>query len=205
MSEDLQLAGRAPYVHRVAISDSRIAACDESSVTFLYKPSRAKTCRRRTVNGMEFVRDFLQHTLPPGFQKIRYYGWMSAKSRIPLEEVRWLIWLFLGWTFWLARSRASGQAIEKSASAMCELWQHDASGRDHLRADGPTKRARPELPRQWISVITINPIEKVETSSGGRPTNLRADLKICGLFPLNHSSKCPCQQRRPSPPAASPI
>ena len=27
----------APYVHRVAISDSRIVACDESSVTFRYR------------------------------------------------------------------------------------------------------------------------------------------------------------------------
>jgi hypothetical protein len=96
----------APYVHRVAISDSRIAACDESAVTFLYKPSRTKTYRCRTVSGTEFVRGFLQHTLPPGFQKIRYYGWMSANSKTSLEEVRWLIWLFLGWTFWLASGHA---------------------------------------------------------------------------------------------------
>ena len=96
----------APYVHRVAISDSRIVSCDESTVTFLYKPSGKKTYRRRSVTGTEFVRGFLQHTLPPGFQKIRHYGWMSGNSRIGLDEVRWLVWLFLGWTFWLASDHA---------------------------------------------------------------------------------------------------
>ena len=60
----------APYVHRVAISDSRIVACDESSVTFRYTPSGSKTYRRRVaVPGDEFVRGFVQHTLPPRLSK----------------------------------------------------------------------------------------------------------------------------------------
>ena len=37
----------APYVHRVAISDSRIVGCDETSVTFRYKPSGTRTYRER--------------------------------------------------------------------------------------------------------------------------------------------------------------
>jgi hypothetical protein len=96
----------APYVNRVAISDSRIVECDQSSVTFKYKPSGEKADRQRTVPGGEFVRGFVQHTLPPGFQKIRHYGWMSANSKIRLDEVRWLIWLYLGWTYWLASGHA---------------------------------------------------------------------------------------------------
>ena len=58
------------------------------------------------VEGDEFVRGFVQHTLPTGFQKIHYYGWMSANSKISLDEVKWLIWLFLGWTYWLASGHA---------------------------------------------------------------------------------------------------
>jgi hypothetical protein len=96
----------APYVHRVAISDSRIVGCDETSVTFRYKPSGTRKYRERPVPGGEFVRGFVQHTLPPGFQKIRHYGWMSSNCKIGLDEVKWLVWLFLGWTYWLASGHA---------------------------------------------------------------------------------------------------
>lgn len=96
----------APYVHRVAISDSRIVDCDTASVTFLYKPTKSKAHRTRRVEGSEFVRGFVQHALPPGFQKVRHYGWMSANCRVSLDEVKWLVWLYLGWTFWLASGHA---------------------------------------------------------------------------------------------------
>jgi hypothetical protein len=92
----------APYVYRVAISDKRIVACDASSVTYSYTPSKSNSTKMRTVPGERFVGGFAQHILPRGFQKIRYYGWMSANSKIALEEVSWLVWLFLGWTYWLA-------------------------------------------------------------------------------------------------------
>lgn len=48
----------------------------------------------------------MQNTLPSGFQKIRYYGWMSSNSKFSLDEVKSLIWLFLGWTYWLASGHA---------------------------------------------------------------------------------------------------
>ena len=109
----------APYVHRVAISDSRIVACDESSVKFQYKPSGATTYQERTVPGSEFVRGFVQHTLPPGFQKIRHYGWMSSNSKVRLDEVKWLVWLFLGWTFWLASGHAPQQPTAERPVLRC--------------------------------------------------------------------------------------
>jgi hypothetical protein len=96
----------APYVLRVAISDKRIVACDERSVTYRYTPSGKRRPRVRTVEGTEFVRGFLQHVLPKGFQKVRRYGWMSANSRIGFDAVKWLVWLFLGWTYWLASKHA---------------------------------------------------------------------------------------------------
>ena len=91
----------APYVHRVAISNKRIVAVDDKTVTYRYTPSGEKRRITQTVAGTEFVRGFVQHTLPPRFQKIRYYGWMSPNSRIGIDEVRWLLWLYLGWLFWL--------------------------------------------------------------------------------------------------------
>ena len=71
----------APYVFRVAISDNRILDCTDQSVTYKYTPSKSKTTKTRTVEGIKFVRGFLQHTLPKGFLKVRYDGWMASNSR----------------------------------------------------------------------------------------------------------------------------
>ena len=51
------------------------------------------------VDGSEFVRRFLQHVLPTGFQKVRHYGFLSPNSRVSLEMVRWLIALYHGLVF----------------------------------------------------------------------------------------------------------
>ena len=39
----------------------------------------------------EFIRRFLQHVLPPGFMKVRHYGFMSANSKISTDELRELV------------------------------------------------------------------------------------------------------------------
>lgn len=91
----------APYVFRVAISDKRIEACDEHSVTFRYTPSATKTSKIRTVSGREFVRGFVQHVLPRSLQKVRHYGWMSSNNKSSIDNIRWIVWLWLGWTYWL--------------------------------------------------------------------------------------------------------
>lgn len=109
----------APYVNRVAISDNRILACNESSVTYRHTPSRTSQPKTRTVPGTEFVRGFLQHSLPKGFQKIRYYGWMSPNSNIHLDAVKWLVWLFLGWTFWLASGHAPQEHPDPPSPLRC--------------------------------------------------------------------------------------
>lgn len=104
----------APYVYRVAISDKRIEACDSGGVTFRYTPSKSKVSTTRTLTGNQFVGGFLQHVLPSGLKKIRYYGWMNSASNIDIDEVRWLVWLFLGWRFWLASGHApQEQPIER--------------------------------------------------------------------------------------------
>jgi hypothetical protein len=96
----------APYVHRVAISDKRIVSIDESSVKYTVRPSKSNRTVTRTPTGVKFVGAFAQHILPSGFMKIRHYGWMSANSKITIDEVKWLVWLHLGWTFWLASGHA---------------------------------------------------------------------------------------------------
>jgi hypothetical protein len=109
----------APYVHRVAISDRRILEVDEQSVKFSFTPSGSSRSRNRRVTGEEFVRGFLQHVLPRGMQKVRHYGWMSPNSRISLDEVHWLIWMFLGWVYWLASGHAPQSDPEPRPPPTC--------------------------------------------------------------------------------------
>ena len=43
-----------------------------------------------TLDALEFLRRFLQHVLPSGFQKVRYYGFLSANACHSAEKLRWL-------------------------------------------------------------------------------------------------------------------
>ena len=94
----------APYVYRVAICDKRILSVNDRGVEYLVKPSGKQVFQRRYLHGESFVRAFAQHILPPGLQKVRYYGFMSANSKLQLATARWLAWLWRGWThFYLSR------------------------------------------------------------------------------------------------------
>jgi hypothetical protein len=89
----------APYVFRVAISDRRIVSCDDGQVTFSYRKSGTNHGRKMAVDALEFIRRFLQHVLPSGFQKVRHYGFQSAGSKLSIEAVRWLVTLHNGEQF----------------------------------------------------------------------------------------------------------
>jgi hypothetical protein len=81
----------ARYVFRVAISNSRLERIENGEVTFRYRDNRHQQLRRETVSGVEFMRRFLQHTLPRGCAKVRYYGICSPASRQQLEQARTLL------------------------------------------------------------------------------------------------------------------
>ena len=78
------LAYLSRYTHRVAISNRRLIAFDENSVTFRYKDYRAHGRARYKVMTLpthEFIRRFLIHVLPDSFHRIRYYGLFASASR----------------------------------------------------------------------------------------------------------------------------
>ena len=83
----------ARYVFRIAITERRILAMDEQTVTFQYKDRKADRQRTCTLEGTEFVRRFLQHVLPRGFHKVRYYGLWNPRRRHLVERVRLLLQL----------------------------------------------------------------------------------------------------------------
>ncbi len=69
------------YVFRIAIANSRLETITEDDVTFRYQDNRTHETRRVTLTGVEFLDRFLQHVLPRGCAKVRYYGLWSATLR----------------------------------------------------------------------------------------------------------------------------
>ena len=70
------------YTHKIAISNSRILSVTEDEMTFYArgkKPGEPK--RTVTLDNEEFIRRFLMHVLPSGFQKIRYYGFLNNRMK----------------------------------------------------------------------------------------------------------------------------
>jgi hypothetical protein len=78
----------ARYIHRVAINNSRIISIDNGNVTFRYKDSSGAYIKTMTVSAEEFIRRFLQHVLPAGVHKVRYYGLWSPSKRKKLLEIQ---------------------------------------------------------------------------------------------------------------------
>ena len=78
----------APYVFRVAISNKRIVKLENGKVTFLYKDTNTGKTKTSQLPAFEFLRRFLQHVLPKGFVKVRYYGFLSPSYRKKLELLR---------------------------------------------------------------------------------------------------------------------
>jgi hypothetical protein len=81
----------ARYVFRVAICNSRLERFENGQLTFRYRDNRSQLLRRETVTGIEFIRRFLQHTLPRGCPKVRYYGVWSPACRQQLDQARSLL------------------------------------------------------------------------------------------------------------------
>ncbi len=72
----------ARYTHRVAISNHRLVAFAQGKVTFRWKDyARGSKRRLMTLTAEEFLRRFLQHVLPRGFIRIRFFGFLAARKR----------------------------------------------------------------------------------------------------------------------------
>jgi hypothetical protein len=81
----------ARYVFRIALTNARIVGLDDETVTIQYrerKTGRRQTCR---LNGDEFMRRFLQHVLPRGFHKVRYFGLWHPAQRHNAVRVRQML------------------------------------------------------------------------------------------------------------------
>lgn len=85
----LRYLGR--YVHRVAITNNSIIALDNDHVTFRYQNATTRQWKTMVLSAMEFLRRFLQHVLPKGFHKVRYYGFLHPTNKVTLKRLQLLL------------------------------------------------------------------------------------------------------------------
>ena len=72
------------YTHRIAISNQRLCSLHDDSVRFRYTDYRRAGASRKktmTLTATEFIRRMLLHVLPPGFHRIRHYGFLANRNR----------------------------------------------------------------------------------------------------------------------------
>jgi Putative transposase/Transposase zinc-binding domain len=79
------------YVHRIALTNSRLLAIEDGHVCFRSQDTQDQRWKTMTLPALEFIRRFLQHVLPQGFHKVRYYGLWSPIHRPLLHQLQ--LWL----------------------------------------------------------------------------------------------------------------
>ena len=114
----------AAYVFKVAVSNSRIVKVENQRVFFKYRKNKSNRWRTMDLDVIEFMRRFLQHVLPCGFMKIRYYGFLHPASSVKLDKIAALIELAFG--FQIVTPKTVLQPPEpmtcNSCGAILVLW-----------------------------------------------------------------------------------
>ena len=83
----------ARYVFRVAITNNRIVGLDDKGITIRHKDRKSMQWRTTRLTGHEFMRRFLQHVLPKGLHKVRYYGLWHPARREHAQRARLMLLL----------------------------------------------------------------------------------------------------------------
>ena len=77
----------ARYTHRIAISNHRLVAITNDTVSFRWKDYRhGSQMRTLTLDVDEFLRRFLLHVLPKRFVRIRYFGLLARRCRTAISR-----------------------------------------------------------------------------------------------------------------------
>lgn len=106
------------YTHKIAVSNSRILSATQDTVTFSARgitPGAPK--RVITLDNTEFIRRYLMHVLPSGFQKIRYYGFLN--NRMKYQNLKIIFKLQNGQRF---KQRFTGMTMAELLKA---VWDFD--------------------------------------------------------------------------------
>lgn len=108
------------YTHKIAISNNRILDLTDEEVTFSARGRKPGDPKRQiTLTHTEFIRRYLMHVLPAGFQKIRYYGFLN--NRMKSRNLKVIFKLQNGQRF---RQRYAGMSMAELLKA---VWNFDTS------------------------------------------------------------------------------
>jgi Putative transposase len=70
--------GSMEYLARYGISNERLLSCNEGLVTFKYRDSSDNNKTKiMKLAATEFIRRYVSHTLPHGFMRARYFGFLA--------------------------------------------------------------------------------------------------------------------------------
>lgn len=106
------------YTHKIAISNNRILSVTPTHTTFSARGKKSGDPKRTiTLENEEFIRRFLMHVLPCGFQKIRYYGFLN--NRMKSQNLK-LIFKLQGYQKF--KQRYVGMSM---AQLINSIWHHD--------------------------------------------------------------------------------
>jgi hypothetical protein len=109
----------ARYAFRVAITNSRLESFVDGHVTFRYRDNRTQQWQRVNLTAEEFIGRFIQHILPRGFPKVRYYGLASACRQKAREQARTLLASTITTNASEAPTAPSGSAGKTVAPPLC--------------------------------------------------------------------------------------
>lgn len=171
------------YVFRIAISDKRLVEVTERTVTFAYTDTKTGTDKRMTLTGAEFLRRFLQHVLPSGFMRIRYYGFLHPCSAVPVKLAVALLEAFAGIP---ARTRPSRETAIPTP-VCCPACNGKA---DLLYYAGPTTSYLPRVLHSGgaVMVATLSVCCR-KTFSGTRRLHSRLECGVpAALVPAGENS-----------------
>jgi hypothetical protein len=80
----------AAYVYRTAFSSEKILNDDGHNITFIYRDNTGRP-QTMTLPAEKFLHRFLQHVLPRGFQRVRYFGWLSPAAKTRFQRIAALL------------------------------------------------------------------------------------------------------------------
>lgn len=112
------------YVFKVGIAEQRIVRADDTEVVFRYRKVGSNRERSMSLAPTEFIRRFLQHVLPAGFMKVRYFGFLSPSYSMKIDQIRGRIELAQGFAA-SATEASSDEAPPTNAAMAC----HHCGGR----------------------------------------------------------------------------
>lgn len=105
------------YTHRIAITNTRIQSVNETQVSFSARDYKSGETKVITLENVEFIRRFLMHVLPSGFQKIRYYGFLNNRTKTKNLKI-----IFRLQGYQKFKQRYVGLSI---AELLKEVWNYD--------------------------------------------------------------------------------